>query len=128
MRIFLRLFTFLSLLQTCVAPGLKDRFCNALVPVLVCLALAMPYSVSAHPHVYVDARVDVVFDDKGLAGFKVIWVFDEMFSNMIAYDFDTNGNGRFDAGEVEGVRKGVFPIFVNSGTSPASASGANPLP
>jgi ABC-type uncharacterized transport system substrate-binding protein len=78
------------------------------VPALVCLALVMPYSASAHPHVYVDARVDVVFDDKGLAGFKVIWVFDEMFSNMIAYDFDTNGNGRFDAGEVEGVRKGAF--------------------
>ncbi|WP_462325323.1 DUF1007 family protein [Desulfoplanes sp.] len=108
MRIFLRLFPFLSLLQTCVAPGLKDRFCNALVPVLVCLVLLMPYPAAAHPHVYVDARVDVVFDDAGLAGFKVSWVFDEMFSNMIAYDFDTNGDHRFDPGEVEGVRTGAF--------------------
>ncbi|GAU09724.1 hypothetical protein DPF_2455 [Desulfoplanes formicivorans] len=68
----------------------------------------MPCPVSAHPHVYVDARVDVIFDDAGLSGFRVTWVFDEMFSNMIAFDFDTNGNGRFDAGEVEGVRKGAF--------------------
>lgn len=98
----------LGLLKTCAGPLLKNLFANALLWVPVCLVLLMPCPVSAHPHVYVDARVDVVFDDAGLAGFKVTWVFDEMFSNMIAYDFDTNGNHRFDPGEVEGVRKGAF--------------------
>jgi ABC-type uncharacterized transport system substrate-binding protein len=88
---FYWLFTCLSLLKTCAGPLLKNRCAKALLWVPVCLVLLMPCSASAHPHVYVDARVDVVFDDKGLAGFKVTWVFDEMFSNMIAYDFDTNG-------------------------------------
>jgi ABC-type uncharacterized transport system substrate-binding protein len=105
---FYWLFTCLSLLKTRFCPGLKNRCCNVFLLVLVCLVQLMPCSASAHPHVYVEARVDVVFDDNGLAGFKVTWVFDEMFSNMIAYDFDTNGNHGFDPGEVEGVRKGAF--------------------
>jgi ABC-type uncharacterized transport system substrate-binding protein len=105
---FYWLFACLSLLKITVGPGLKSRRCNVFLPVLICLVLLMPCSVSAHPHVYVEARIDVVFDDNGLAGFKVAWVFDEMFSNMIAYDFDTNGNHCFEPEEVEGVRNGAF--------------------
>lgn len=55
-----------------------------------------------------DSTVTVVFDEKGVAGFKVTWVFDEMFSSMMIHDFDANGNGRFEASEEERLEKGAF--------------------
>lgn len=62
----------------------------------------------SHPHVFVDSAVTVVFDEKGVAGFKIRWEFDEMFSSMIILDFDTNGNNRFEPSEIEEVRNGAF--------------------
>ena len=46
---------------------------------------------------FIDSWVTVVFDEKGLEGFKIRWVFDEMFSSMMIMDFDTSQNGRFEA-------------------------------
>jgi ABC-type uncharacterized transport system substrate-binding protein len=92
----------------CLFLSLKSRGAGIFLPIVVFLVLLIPRGGVAHPHVYVDASVDVVFDDLGLVGFRVTWIFDEMFSNMIAFDFDTNGNHRFDAHEVDGLRKGAF--------------------
>ena len=61
-----------------------------------------------HPHVFAHTAVDVVFDDKGLAGFRIRWVFDEMFSSMITMEFDRNGNRRFEPSEVAEVEAGAF--------------------
>ena len=62
----------------------------------------------SHPHVFVYSAVDVVFDEKGLAGFRIRWLFDEMFSSMIILDFDKSGNNRFEQSEIEDVKKGAF--------------------
>lgn len=69
---------------------------------------SVPAPAWPHPHVFVDSAVTVVFDDKGIAGFKIRWVFDEMFSSMIILDFDTNGNNRFEPSEIEEVKNGAF--------------------
>jgi len=61
-----------------------------------------------HPHVFIHTAVDAVFDDKGVAGFRIRWVFDEMFSGMIRMDYDRNGNRQFEPGEVAAVEKGAF--------------------
>jgi len=75
--------------------------------------LAMILSLSivnswSHPHVFVYSAVDVVFDENGLAGFRIRWLFDEMFSSMIILDFDKNGNNRFEPSEIENVEDGAF--------------------
>ncbi len=67
----------------------------------------------SHPHVFVNSALTVVFDDKGVAGFKISWVFEEMFSNMIILDFDTNGNDRLESSEMESIRKGAFSNLRN---------------
>jgi len=46
----------------------------------------------SHPHVFIYNSIKVVFDEKGLAGFELKWVFDDMFSNMIINDFDQYDN------------------------------------
>ena len=62
----------------------------------------------SHPHVFLYSTVKVVFDEKGLAGVQVNWVFDEMFSSMIILDFDKNSNGRFEPSEIQNVKNGAF--------------------
>jgi len=62
----------------------------------------------SHPHVFIYNSIKVVFDEKGLAGFKLKWVFDDMFSNMIINDFDKNKNGLFEQSEIETIKNGAF--------------------
>ena len=62
----------------------------------------------AHPHVFIYSNIVVVFNEKGLTGFKIRWSFDEMFSNMIILDFDKNGNHRFETPEIESIKKSAF--------------------
>jgi ABC-type uncharacterized transport system substrate-binding protein len=75
--------------------------------ILVFLMSALP-EAQAHPHVFIDQRLNAVFDDKGLAGIKVHWKFDEMFTSMIAEDYDVNRNGRLEAGEIAAIREKAF--------------------
>jgi ABC-type uncharacterized transport system substrate-binding protein len=65
-------------------------------------------NLSAHPHVFVDSTVKFVFDENGLAGAEVNWVFDEMFSSMIILDYDKNANQQFEPAEITKVRQQVF--------------------
>jgi len=66
-----------------------------------------PVSFS-HPHVFIYNSIKIVFDKNGLAGFKVKWVFDDMFSNMIINDYDKNKNLRFDPYEIGLIKNGAF--------------------
>ncbi len=62
----------------------------------------------AHPHVFVDAKVSLVFDEKGLTGFEEEWIFDEMFGKMIIDDYDKDKNGVFDEKEAVKVKLEAF--------------------
>lgn len=79
------------------------------VPVLsIFLLFSLPGNALSHPHVFIFNSIKVVFDKKGLVGFRVKWVFDEMFSNMLIYDFDKNGNGSFEPSEIRDIKNGAF--------------------
>lgn len=65
-------------------------------------------SLHAHPHVFIVQRLDAVFDDKGLAGIKVRWKFDDMFASMIAEGYDRNQNGRLEPSEVKTIKEEAF--------------------
>ncbi|GAB6095295.1 hypothetical protein JCM14469_15470 [Desulfatiferula olefinivorans] len=83
---------------------------NSLKFSVVCLVVMFldQARVEAHPHVFISQRLTVVFNEKGLAGFRVTWVFDDMFSGMIAGDYDRNGDGAFDPAEAALIRKEAF--------------------
>ena len=63
------------------------------------LLTTMATTVHCHPHVFVVTSYTVVFDNQGLKGVRVSWVFDEMYSAMTASEFDLDGNGRFSESE-----------------------------
>ncbi|MDY6844218.1 MAG: DUF1007 family protein [Thermodesulfobacteriota bacterium] len=79
-------------------------FCCA---VLVFDLIRLP-GTHAHPHVFIVQRLNVVFDEKGLAGIKVCWKFDDMFAGMITEDYDLNRNGKFEANEVQEIKEKAF--------------------
>jgi ABC-type uncharacterized transport system substrate-binding protein len=63
--------------------------------------------------VFVTQRIEIIFDDKGLAGFKVQWQFDEMFSSMIVGDYDKNSNRKLEANEVAVIEQEAFSYISN---------------
>lgn len=62
----------------------------------------------AHPHVFIDNDVTIVFNQEGLTGIKIKWIFDEMFSSMITHDYDQNKDGIFDLTEIETIKNEAF--------------------
>ena len=75
--------------------------------------LAVSGIVYSHPHVFIDAKIQIFFHETGFAGFKVEWIFDDMFSSTIITDFDKNKNGTFEVDEIDAVREGAFSNLRN---------------
>jgi ABC-type uncharacterized transport system substrate-binding protein len=69
----------------------------------------------SHPHAFADTYLTMCFDQSGLSAIKVRWRFDEMFSAMIAEDFDRNRDGRFSPEEIKLIKKEAFANLVNFG-------------
>jgi ABC-type uncharacterized transport system substrate-binding protein len=68
------------------------NFLRAGVPVLgLCLAGGQP--AAAHPHVFIDTIVEVIFDDSGqMTGVHEIWLFDYDAGDIMKIEADKLGN------------------------------------
>ena len=82
---------------------------------IVCFGLTfISYEgLCAHPHVFIVERIKIVFDDKGLAGFRIQWEFDDMFTSMIAGDHDKNQNNILESAEVAVIKENAFSYTSN---------------
>jgi len=81
---------------------------KTLLPLLTVLALA-PAMAQAHPHVFADARLEIVMGDDGhVAELHNIWRFDEVFSSSVLMDFDKNTNLTLDPAELEEIGRTVL--------------------
>jgi len=74
---------------------------------LIIVAL-FPSLISTHPHMFVDASIEVVFNKNGISGFNVKWVFDDMFSAAILEDYDKNNDKNLSKTEVAKIQKKAF--------------------
>ena len=80
-----------------------------LIAVLAVVLLAgAPLRVAAHPHVFIDARLEFEFDDSGLQGFWAEWAFDELFTSMIVLDFGAPRRGPFSEQLIRSIHEGAF--------------------
>jgi ABC-type uncharacterized transport system substrate-binding protein len=73
-----------------------------------CLLILSNGTTWAHPHVFIEQNLKIVFDEKGMAGFNVHWIFDDMFSIMICEDHDVNKNGILEKTEVASIKAKAF--------------------
>jgi len=82
------------------------NFCRKLKTGIASCAvlLATGASVSSHPHVFIEASLEIVRNEKGqFSELRHVWRFDELFSSTIIIDFDANANGKLDPEELEEV-------------------------
>jgi polyphosphate kinase len=56
-------------------------------------ALVLPTTLPAHPHIFVEARVTVVFDQEGGFGVKLDWFYDDLFSLLVTTDLGIDMDG-----------------------------------
>lgn len=67
------------------------------------LALSATHA-NAHPHVFAEARLEVVIGSNGaVEALRHIWRFDELFSSTVLLEFDANANLKLEADELEAV-------------------------
>ena len=59
-------------------------------------------AASAHPHVWIENRSDVVFNDEGkIIAISVEWAFDKDYSAIAIEGLDANNDGYYSAGELQ---------------------------
>ena len=72
----------------------------------VLLASTVPASV--HPHVFAEARLDVVVNpDQTVKTLRHLWRFDDLFSSTVLVEFDANSDLQLDDAELQEVSKTV---------------------
>ncbi|WP_373503580.1 DUF1007 family protein [Aestuariivirga sp.] len=73
--------------------------------ILAC-ALGASGPAVAHPHVWVNMRSDVVFNDQGLiTALNLMWTFDDNYAQMAIDGLDANGDGVYSPDELEPLTK-----------------------
>jgi ABC-type uncharacterized transport system substrate-binding protein len=69
-----------------------QRASKARCAAAACLLIASSIAASAHPHVWVVVKSEVLFGADGqIAGIRHAWTFDEMYSAFATQGFGTNG-------------------------------------
>lgn len=78
----------------------------ALAVTVLALALCEPMAAVAHPHVFVDAKAEIVFDSQGrMTAVRNIWRFDAAFSAFASQGLDKNGDGKLSHAELAPLAK-----------------------
>ena len=72
-----------------------------------------PCAAAAHPHVWIDAQVEIITQGTAVLELAQQWRFDPFFSSLMIEDFDKDKNGVFDGAETLALRKGAFDNLKN---------------
>ena len=72
-------------------------------------AFVLPVEAYAHPHVFADARLEIVAGADGtVSELHNVWRFDDVFSSSVLMDFDKNANLKLDPEELEEIGSTVL--------------------
>ena len=69
----------------------------ALLIALLGLGTALP--AAAHPHIFIEEHVEVLFDQNNVTGVRMTWSFDELYSSMLRSDYTDTKKGPITAKE-----------------------------
>ena len=92
-------------IERCEYKGSKPVFRKWLYVICLLSAFAAAY---AHPHMFIDTKLEVRLSGNQLDGLEITWFFDPMFTASIVNDWDVNGNGSFSSSEVDLVYENAF--------------------
>ncbi len=84
------------------------RTVNATTALGLAALLASTAPASVHPHVFAEARLDVVVNpDKTVKSLRHLWRFDDVFSSTVLVEFDKNSDLKLDDAELQDVAQTV---------------------
>ncbi|HEY4191587.1 MAG TPA: DUF1007 family protein [Mesorhizobium sp.] len=71
---------------------------------------AAAHTAQAHPHVFAEARLDVVLnpDRQTVKALRHLWRFDDLFSSTVLMEFDKNSDLKLDDAELKEVSETIF--------------------
>ena len=89
------------------------RIGTSLVNRLVLAAVFALWTVpaSAHPHVWITAKIAFLTDGSRLIGIHDVWQLDDMFSDFLIGEYDTDGDGRFSEDETARLQDEAFSLL-----------------
>lgn len=77
--------------------------------ILTAATLLAPTAALAHPHIFAEARLEIVADASNqITELRNVWRFDELFSASVVMDFDKNSNAQLDPDELQEVGQTVL--------------------
>jgi ABC-type uncharacterized transport system substrate-binding protein len=82
-------------------PAWRARLVSALLAALV------PLPAVAHPHVFIDHSITLVFEGGDLAAVRFSWTFDEMYSSLLRADY-VKSKGPLTPEDVRELEKNAF--------------------
>ncbi len=81
--------------------------------ILTILTLMIITAIPAftHPHIVTLIYPHVYFDNNGMNGFYLQWIYDPMYSSQIIYDIDTDMDMELDEDEQSEAKKDFFSVL-----------------
>jgi len=90
----------------------RGRAAQAIALLVLALAAA-PETARAHPHVFIDNRVTFILASREITGFRENWLFDEVFSDQLLQQFDSDQDGAFSPAESRQLAATTLPSLAN---------------
>lgn len=79
------------------------------LPLATLLFAASTLAAAAHPHVFAEARLDVMVNPDGtVKSLRNLWRFDDLFSSTVLMEFDKNADLKLDEAETREVSQTIF--------------------
>lgn len=87
---------------------LKRKALPAVLAVTGLMTATVP--TNAHPHVFAEARLDVVLapDHQSITALRHVWRFDDLFSSTVLMEFDNNADLKLDDAELKEVSETIY--------------------
>jgi ABC-type uncharacterized transport system substrate-binding protein len=87
-----------------------------LAVLLVAAAVQLsPGGAIAHPHVFIKHAMTLIFAGRDVAGVRLSWTFDEMYSSMLKTDYTGGTGGQLTPKQVATIEKKNFSNLANYG-------------
>ncbi|MCO4055545.1 MAG: DUF1007 family protein [Bosea sp.] len=82
--------------------GRPRRAARRIIGACALVAAAWAAPASAHPHVWVSVKSDVVYNAEGrVSAVRHVWTFDEAYSSFAVQGLDKNNDGKLSADELQ---------------------------
>src|SRR4051812_14876067 len=73
-------------------------------PIALVAAVLLASAASSHPHVWVTAKAEIMFQPNGkVTGIRHSWTFDEAYTAYVTQGLDKNRDGKLTPDELQGL-------------------------